>query len=223
MDNKNNTVKTKIIATLGPSSNSPDKIKNLILMGMNVARINMSHFSNINDFEGMIKSVRQESFKCNQHVGILVDLAGPKIRLDLNKDCIEIEKNKVYSLGYDIENDFKINSDLKFDEIFKKKSFIKIDDGKVLLHCWCGCTAQEIVKAIDLDLHYLFPANSIKTGQPPVRQWARKRLESVRKFEYLVVEIITVDFKKNRLNLHDLDRLFLACERIRKVEGVLYG
>ena len=133
MDNKNNTVKTKIIATLGPSSNSPDKIKDLILMGMNVARINMSHFSNINDFEGMIKSVRQESFKCNQHVGILVDLAGPKIRLDLNKDYIEIEKNKVYSLGYDIENDFKINSDLKFDEIFKKKSFIKIDDGKVLL------------------------------------------------------------------------------------------
>ncbi len=99
----------------------------------------------------------------------------------------------------------------------------ELDDGKVLLHCWCGCTAQEIVKAIDLDLHYLFPANSIKTGQPPVRQWARKRLESVRKFEYLVVEIITVDFKKNRLNLHDLDRFFLACERIRKVEGVLYG
>ena len=136
MDNKNKTnnkVKTKIIATLGPSSNSPAKIKDLILMGMNVARINMSHFSNINDFEDMIKIVRQESFKCNQYVGILVDLAGPKIRLDLNKDYIEIEKNKVYSLGYDIQNDFKINSDLKFDEIFKKKSFIKIDDGKFLL------------------------------------------------------------------------------------------
>ena len=133
MENKNNQAKTKIIATLGPSSNNREIIKTLILTGMNVARVNMSHFISADEFESIIKIVREESSKCNQHVGILVDLAGPKIRLDLNKDYIEIEKDKIYSLGYSIKNDLRINSDLKFNELFKDKSFIKIDDGKILL------------------------------------------------------------------------------------------
>ena len=128
--------RTKIIATLGPSSNNPIIIRKLILEGMNVARINMSHFKNIIDFENLIKIIRAEAKECNEHIGILVDLAGPKIRLNLanieNRKCI-LKKNKVYTLGYSPKNDLQINYDIKFSKSIKGKSFIKIDDGKTIL------------------------------------------------------------------------------------------
>ena len=79
-----NQIKTKTIATLGPSSNSLPIISDLIEYGMDVARINMSHFNSEEDFKNIIHIIRDESLKQNKHVGILVDLAGPKIRLDLN-------------------------------------------------------------------------------------------------------------------------------------------
>ena len=70
-------VKTKIIATLGPSSNTQIIISSMIEKGMDVARINMSHFNTIQDFESIIKIIRSEAMKQLKHVGIIVDLAGP--------------------------------------------------------------------------------------------------------------------------------------------------
>ena len=125
-------IKTKIIATLGPASNNPTVIAQLIKKGVNVVRINMGHFKSKNDFENMIISVRELSDKYNKHIGILVDLAGPKIRLSSENLTKEIKKNKVYSLGFKPENDIRINIDIKFEKIISGKSFVKIDDGKIV-------------------------------------------------------------------------------------------
>ena len=104
-------IKTKIIATLGPASCSRLMISQLIREGMNVARINMSHLQTIEQFQETIKIVREEAVKQNEYIGILVDLAGPKIRLDLEhleNGSISLEKNKEYSLGFSSENNLKI-------------------------------------------------------------------------------------------------------------------
>ena len=71
--------RTKIIATLGPSSNSPEMIEGLINAGMNIARLNFSHGST-DDHRRMIHNVRSASKKTRMNVGILLDLQGPKIR-----------------------------------------------------------------------------------------------------------------------------------------------
>ena len=71
--------KTKIIATLGPASNTRAIIKEMITAGMNVARLNFSH----GDYEThaeSIRLIRSLSRSMNRHVGILLDLQGPKIR-----------------------------------------------------------------------------------------------------------------------------------------------
>ncbi len=78
--------RAKIVATIGPSSSSIEKIEQLAKGGMNVARLNMSH----GDQEGhakTIKSIRKVSEKIQRQIGILMDLQGPKIRVD------QIEKN----------------------------------------------------------------------------------------------------------------------------------
>jgi pyruvate kinase len=77
--------KTKIVCTIGPSSESLDNIKKLIVAGMNVARLNFSH----GDFEehgNRIRTIRQACQELNKTVAILLDTKGPEIRLGKLKE-----------------------------------------------------------------------------------------------------------------------------------------
>lgn len=71
--------KTKIICTIGPASNTPEKIRSLILAGMDVARLNFSHGS-YEDHVKVINLIREVSADVGKPVAILQDLQGPKIR-----------------------------------------------------------------------------------------------------------------------------------------------
>ncbi|HDL90470.1 MAG TPA: pyruvate kinase [Thermodesulforhabdus norvegica] len=80
MNPRSRARKTKIVATLGPASSSPDIIRQLILAGVNVFRLNFSHGDH--EFHGrMIEAIRSISASEGACVGILQDLGGPKIRL----------------------------------------------------------------------------------------------------------------------------------------------
>ena len=72
--------KTKIICTIGPATNSEQKIVSLIQSGMNVARVNMSHGTNQEHIE-TIKKIKSARAYCKAPVGIMVDLKGPEIRI----------------------------------------------------------------------------------------------------------------------------------------------
>ena len=72
--------RTKIIATIGPASSSPKIIREMILNGLNVARINFSHGS-ARDHLRTIQSIRSISEKLGRPVAIMGDLCGPKIRV----------------------------------------------------------------------------------------------------------------------------------------------
>jgi pyruvate kinase len=69
----------KIICTLGPASDSPEALVELIEAGMNVARLNFSHGSHEEHAE-RIRRVRAAAGRCGREVAILQDLCGPKIR-----------------------------------------------------------------------------------------------------------------------------------------------
>ena len=72
--------RTKIIATLGPSSDSLENIKALIMSGVDVFRLNFSHGDH-NYHDQLIDRILQANNDLNTHVAILADLQGPKIRL----------------------------------------------------------------------------------------------------------------------------------------------
>jgi len=71
--------KTKIVATLGPASSSPDMVARLISAGVDIFRLNFSHGDNVQK-QKLIRIIRQASDKAGRQVGILADLQGPKIR-----------------------------------------------------------------------------------------------------------------------------------------------
>ncbi|HBB31236.1 MAG TPA: pyruvate kinase [Cyanobacteria bacterium UBA8803] len=72
--------RTKIVATIGPASSSPDTLRQMMLAGMNVARLNFSHGS-YEDHARMVKLLRSISEELDNPLTILQDLQGPKIRV----------------------------------------------------------------------------------------------------------------------------------------------
>ncbi len=72
--------RAKIVCTLGPASDSDEKLRELVDAGMDVARLNLSH-GDYADHEVRYHRVRAAAESCHRAVGILVDLQGPKIRL----------------------------------------------------------------------------------------------------------------------------------------------
>ena len=72
--------RAKIVCTLGPAVESPEKIRELIGAGMNMARLNLSHGS-YDEHQGRLDRVRAAASELGRPIAILVDLQGPKIRL----------------------------------------------------------------------------------------------------------------------------------------------
>ena len=72
--------KTKIVATLGPSSSSEEMLARMITAGVNVVRLNFSHGLAADHIQ-RAETVRAIATKLNRPIGILCDLQGPKIRI----------------------------------------------------------------------------------------------------------------------------------------------
>ena len=90
--------RTKIIATVGPSTNSINKIYKLLDAGANGIRLNFSHGTH-DEKAQQIKWIREASKDLGKPVAIIMDLQGPKIRLGDFEGTIEISKGQTFKLG----------------------------------------------------------------------------------------------------------------------------
>jgi pyruvate kinase len=72
--------KTKIVATIGPASDSPAMLERLIRAGLNIARLNFSH-GDFHSHADVIARVRDAARATGRRVAIMADLPGPKMRL----------------------------------------------------------------------------------------------------------------------------------------------
>ena len=128
--------KTKIIATLGPSSTSKTKIKSLIQAGVNVFRVNFSHAIH-SEIKQTVKDIRDVSSLLNRHISILGDLQGPKIRLGIVEEEVIIKKGDTISITTKIieqGNGALVSINYPdFPKDVSENEIILIDDGKLIL------------------------------------------------------------------------------------------
>jgi pyruvate kinase len=127
--------KAKIVATLGPSSSDVETIVKLIGAGMNVARVNMSH-STHREHKKLIANIREASHKTKKEVAILVDLQGPKIRVDKLKDPLTLKKDEIWAIGHpDHKGDHPLYIPTLFKGLTKNSHVgarILFDDGLII-------------------------------------------------------------------------------------------
>jgi len=128
--------KTKILATLGPASNTPEKMRALFEAGVDVFRINMSHTSH-EMLARMVKDLRALADMVGRPIGILCDLQGPKIRLGkLTGGPRMLKEGERIKLVLGETSDKPEDIPIPHPEIFqaiKQKHALLIDDGKVRL------------------------------------------------------------------------------------------
>ena len=129
--------RTKILATLGPATNSPEKIKALIEAGANGFRLNFSHGSYEERLD-QIKWIRDASRQIGRPVAILQDLQGPKIRLGVLKDNhFDVKVGSEIVLDHAIqEHDGSANLPIQYNLADKVKAGepVYLFDGKIRGH-----------------------------------------------------------------------------------------
>ncbi len=131
-----NFTKTKIVATIGPSSSSYEMLKKMSTEGMNVARINCSHGKH-EDLKQIIDNIRRLNKETGSRIGILADLQGPKIRTGIveNEPMLLKEGDRI-TLTTEEQVCTGKTIYIKYDRFaadVKANEHVLIDDGKIVL------------------------------------------------------------------------------------------
>ena len=124
--------KTKIIATIGPSTSSKEILRKLILKGTTVCRLNFSHISHekAKEIISLVKEINQE---LQAHTAILADLQGPKIRIgDLLKPIRLKKGQEIVFSTRKTKNKIHIKYP-RFAKDVEARDRVLIDDGKLVL------------------------------------------------------------------------------------------
>ncbi|HEY5615667.1 MAG TPA: pyruvate kinase, partial [Bacteroidota bacterium] len=136
MNNLMNKARTKIVATIGPASQMTDTLVRMIEAGMDVARLNFSHGSH--SMHAMVlQSVREACKRTGQHLSILQDLSGPKIRTGLLEEAtVELKTGGQFTFTIDDirGNEQRVSTTYKrLPQDVKIGDTILVDDGKMKL------------------------------------------------------------------------------------------
>lgn len=95
--------RTKIVATLGPSADQDDNLERMIEAGVNLVRLNFSHGDHA-EHRRRFKAVRAAAAKQERDVGILMDLQGPKIRIErFREGSVELVEGRRFTLDVNLD------------------------------------------------------------------------------------------------------------------------
>ena len=125
--------KTKIVATLGPASDSYEMIKKLSFAGVNVFRINFSH-ANYDNVKRIIVDIRRMNEEFGHNVAILADLQGPKLRVGNMGDGVELKVGDTFTFTTNKCEGSRERAYMtykKFPQDVKVGEKILVDDGKL--------------------------------------------------------------------------------------------
>ena len=126
--------RAKIVCTMGPAVESPEKVRELIAAGMNMARLNLSH-GGYEEHQSRLNEVRAAAKEAGKPVAILVDLQGPKIRLARFKaGPHDLSRGDIFTITTDEVEGTKERVGTTYKGLpgdCKPGDRILIDDGKV--------------------------------------------------------------------------------------------
>ncbi len=149
--------KTAIVCTMGPACMSEEILENMLLAGMNIARLNLAH-GELDDHKQRIQLVRAAASKLNLPVSVMLDIKGPEIRtgvlqepsymlkagefLTLTTEQIQGTQQRI-SVSYDLAQDVTVGSRIMIDDGLIELQVVRIEGSDVV----CVIQNGGIIKA----------------------------------------------------------------------------
>jgi len=128
--------RTKIVATIGPASDSREILERMIQAGMNVARLNFSH-GDFSAHQRMIQNIRSAAGASERRVAIMADLCGPKIRIGvLGSEKINLKPGDQFTLTTEeiVGDDHRVSINFpRLPQVVKAGDIVYLNDGYIQL------------------------------------------------------------------------------------------
>jgi pyruvate kinase len=227
--------RAKILATLGPASNTQEMIEQLILAGMNAVRINMSHGSR-DEHAQTIRNARAAAEKLNRPLAILVDLAGPKIRTRSLEDQkpVQLETDALFTLTTRdiVGNAQEVSTTFReLPEVVRPGATILLDDGSLELRVEKVTETDVICRVISGGLLYESKGINLPNTPLPIPSLTEKDLADLEWAMTQDVDYIALSFVRKpedcsdvkniikRLNKRKFGRALLVA-KIEKAEAI---
>ena len=200
--------KTKIIATIGPSSSSSKTMEQMMLGGVDVFRINFSHAKH-NEVKKTIKLIREIDKKLSLNTAIIADLQGPKLRIGKmkkNSSFNEGDKITIYSKSQLVGNSKKLYVNYKnLAKDIKEGENILLDDGKIILKILStnkrDLITAEVIQGGNIDSNKGFNLPNTKISLSPLTE---KDIEDAILAIKEKVDWLALSFVRSKSDIEDL-------------------
>ncbi|MEO7234030.1 MAG: pyruvate kinase [Lapillicoccus sp.] len=202
--------RAKIVCTLGPATSTPEQIRDLVVAGMDIARLNLSH-GEYAVHEGVYRAVRAASDETGRAVGVLVDLQGPKIRTGrfaagpvtlVKGDRFTITTDDVLGDRERVGTTYKgMPGDVKAGDL------LLVDDGKVCLRA-VEVTATDIVtETVEGGVISNNKGINLPGVAVSVPAMSEKDIDDLRWGLRLGADLIALSFVRSAADLQDVHRI----------------
>lgn len=205
--------RTKIIATLGPATDSPEKMQALIQAGVNLVRINLSH-GRFQDHEQRILLARECAKTLGKPIGILVDLQGPKIRIGRFKDPdgVLLVENSLFNLDpqWPLDEGDETIVSVDYPNLAQEVNVgdqILLDDGRLVLmviHISGSCVQTQVKTGGTLLSR---KGLNRKGGGLSVESLTEKDKKDITLIAPLAVDYVALSFPKDAKDIHEVRAL----------------
>jgi pyruvate kinase len=127
--------RTKIVATIGPSSESPERLRALVAAGMNAARLNLSHGTH-EEHARRVQTIRDVEKETGRPIALIADLQGPKLRIGKLPEPVQLERGEKVTVCPEAQcTDGELPiAPAVIGDVLKPGHDVLIDDGRVRLH-----------------------------------------------------------------------------------------
>ena len=199
---KNTKFKTKIIATIGPSSDSPEVILDFLKSGVNMFRFNMKHGTKKWHKE-KIQLVQNLAKKHKKKIQVFVDLQGPEIRIltKTGKD-INLKRKEKITLG---NGRSKLSlTHPKAIKSLKKNDLVLIDDGFLRLKVARKNKASVMLEAIEDCVLKNFKGVNLPGKNIKISSLAKRDIENLEIAKKINIDFIALSFVRNAKDILDL-------------------
>ncbi|SDH13564.1 pyruvate kinase [Desulfosporosinus hippei] len=202
--------RTKIVCTIGPASESPEKVQELLAAGMDVARLNFSHGTH-EEHGRRIEILRREAAKFGKHLGILLDTKGPEVRTGkVPEGGITLNNGTEFILDTDLSLGNLQRVGITYTNLWRKiepGSHILIDDGQIDLKV--TSTEENIIRTIVRNGGVLKSQKGVNAPNALIDLPAvtEKDIEDIRFGISQGIDFIAASFTRKAINILDVRRV----------------